>query len=117
MHRGFPNVEDRLRVALKLEAALRVLGDARADDIRVGIDTALEGLCRAVLSAESAIHAASEQMKGSTDRYTPAGYLVAFLLAFGSRTPTRDRLRPAPVCHRSPGLLHRSRTAPLKLQI
>jgi hypothetical protein len=92
MGRGSPNVEDRLRVALTLETALHVLGDPRATEVRSAIDAALASLCTAVLSAEATMDATPAPAPGMTDRYTPTGYVVSFLLAFGSRTPTRDRL-------------------------
>jgi hypothetical protein len=87
--RGTPNIEDRLRVALALEAGLRVLGDAQADHVRDAINGGLTELCASVLAAEAAVDREPTAVVG---RYTAAGYLVAFLLAFASRTPTRDRL-------------------------
>lgn len=87
--RGTPNIEDRLRVALAVENGLRVLNDARAQTVSDAITRGLTELCAAVLRAEEALNAIPAT---GMDRYTPAGYLVAFILAFASRTPTRDRL-------------------------
>lgn len=92
MGRGQPNIEDRLRVALDLEAAFAVIGDPRADAVRSAIDRALTQLCEQVLAAEAAVDADAGSGAHAESRYTGAGYLVAFLLAFASRTPTRDRL-------------------------
>lgn len=92
MGRGVPNIEDRLRASLIIESALRILEDPSAAAVRSAIDGALFGLVDAVLAAEEAIDAAPAAASAEPDRYTPAGYLVAFLLAFASRTPTRDRL-------------------------
>lgn len=92
MLRGAPNIEDRLRASLIIESALRILGDPRSTAIRSAIDGALLDLVEAVLSAEAAMDAAPSTASAATDKYSPAGYLVAFLLAFASRTPTRDRL-------------------------
>lgn len=93
MHRRNPNIEDRLRVALTLEAAMRVVGNQQSDEIRAAVDGALTSLCSAVLSAERAVASATETDRSGDDhRFTPLGYLVAFLLSFASRTPTRDRL-------------------------
>lgn len=92
MARGAPNIEDRLRTALTVESAMRILGDDRAPAVRTAIDTALHDLVAAVLAAEKALDTVPAGTPASSDRYTPAGYLVAFLLAFASRTPTRDRL-------------------------
>ena len=92
MGRGSPNLEDYLRVALALEAGLRIAGDARADDVRSGVDQALQRLLDTVVVAEQGIRTGGGSHPNASTELTADGYLVSFLLTFASRTPTRDRL-------------------------
>lgn len=92
MGRGIPNIEDRLQVALTIEAGLAALGDPRAADIRSAADKELTAIVEAVLAAEDALRGASPSAPPMPP-LTPIGFVAAFLMAFASRTPTRDRLQ------------------------
>jgi len=92
--RGAPNIEDYLRVAMTLEAGLRIAGDARADFVNEAIESALSNLVTSILTAERSIRSGEDPVDDfeSDSELTPVGYLVSLLLTFSSRTPNRDRL-------------------------
>ncbi len=90
--RGSPNIEDYLRVAIALEAGLRIAGDDRASLVAEAIQSALSHLISSILAAESAIRGGESPEIDSKSGLTPVGYLVSLLLTFASRTPNRDRL-------------------------
>jgi len=90
--RGAPNVEDFLRIAISLEAGLRIAGDSRADLVSQAIQESLSQLISSILSAERTIRCGEFPKEDSVTELTPVGYLVSLLLTFASRTPNRDRL-------------------------
>jgi len=90
--RGSPNIEDFLRIAISLEAGLRIAGDSRADLVSQAIQASLSQLISSILLAESTIRGGEFPKEDSVTDLTPVGYLVSLLLTFASRTPNRDRL-------------------------
>jgi SIR2-like domain len=91
--RGDANIEDSLRTALLLSAALRVLEPGQASSLDSAIESVLASLLSGVLEAERCIEDGGHSVPaGTSGELTANGYLVSFLLAFASRAPTRDRL-------------------------
>ncbi|MDA0166011.1 SIR2 family protein [Solirubrobacter ginsenosidimutans] len=88
--RGSPNIEDRIRTALALQAGLEIMGDSRSELWADQIDGALRGLLSEVLAGERGIKKAVEA--ASDSGLTAHRLLVSFLLTFASRSASRDRL-------------------------
>lgn len=88
--RATPNVEDRIRAALALHGGLAVMRDPRAHTWSHHIDGALRELLRGVIESERGIR---DAITGRTDEGLAAyRLLVSFLLTFGSRAASRERL-------------------------
>jgi len=92
VHRGEGNIEDQIRVANELLRGLEILRDKDcADqwkaDLRARLTSALEDFAASILKGEAGIAAADED-----PRRVAFSYLVTFLMSFGSRSGTRDRL-------------------------
>ena len=103
--RGDPNLEDEIRAALELIAGLQVLSQAQGggaegippkgaaellDLWEKALDGRLKSFLGAILSAEQGIHKA---LAAGTPESNRIRRLVgSFLLTFGSRTATRERL-------------------------
>ena len=83
--RGTGNIEDRLRVALAAVPGLRLLGDARADDLDKAITTTLESLAKQIAESELGILEGAASLRARS-------LLTGFLRSFAARVPTRDRL-------------------------
>ena len=81
------NLEDQLRIANELLRGLEILGDEKADTLRLKIISTLYDFASAILKSETNI-ATSETEK----REQVFNTLVTFLMSFASRTGTRDRL-------------------------
>jgi len=90
--RGVPNIEDYLRVAMTLEAGLRIAGDNRAEIVSDAVTESLTQLISSILAAEATIKKGEFSEDNASSDLTPMGYLVSLLLTFASRTPNRDRL-------------------------
>ena len=89
-HRGEPNIEDQLRSALQLVAGLEVLGSSEAVAWRSAIDDVLREFAVRGLQAEEDIRNAIESDAGAAGQ-RGAQLLVSFLLAFASRSASRER--------------------------
>ncbi len=90
--RGVPNIEDFLRVAISLEAGLRIAEDVRSELVAQAILETLTQLVSTILLAERTIKGSGAVGSEPEFAFTPTGYLVSLLLTFASRTPNRDRL-------------------------
>lgn len=85
--RGAANIEDQLNAAIRLQAGLAVMGDARAVTWKTEIDKQLKCFMHSILESERSVrNAATKQREKGED------LLVSFLLSFASRTATRERL-------------------------
>lgn len=87
---GVPNIEDRLRVAISMLVGVELLEDPRHELLSSAITETLAKVRESVTAAEASI-------RGGADGATPSQakaltLLTAFLSAFASRVPTRDRL-------------------------
>lgn len=85
-----PNLEDRLRIAMTVEAGLRIAGDDRAGMVADAIAQALSELRLSVAATEQGI--AENAGETIVDDLTIVGALISFLAAFAGRAPTRDRV-------------------------
>lgn len=83
--RGRPNIEDQLRVALRLLGGLEVLEDEGTAILKTDLNNILCYFLNSILDAEIAI-ANSPLISSGQD------ILQSFLLSFASRTASRDRL-------------------------
>lgn len=100
--RGEPNLEDQIRAARELIAGLRILSTAgKGDELatRAGkllaqwekaLDERLRRLLQAILATERAIGTATKTASDKANRIRRL--LGSFLLTFGSRAATRERL-------------------------
>lgn len=86
----YPNVEDRLRIALQTHAGLSVLRDSRAASLRDAIDAVLSSLRDSVVAIEAGIREQALDTSGNGGR--AVDLLSSFLATFIGRVPTRDRL-------------------------
>jgi len=77
--RGEPNFEDELRVLLKLLEGLKILNDNKAQEIEKYIAGILKDFISKIIENEKIDNSKLQLLK-------------SFLLSFGSRTATRDRL-------------------------
>lgn len=91
-NRGEVNIEDQLRSALQLLAGLQVLepGSERTEGWATELSGVLVDFAQRGLDAEKVIRDAIEM--GDPAGQRAAQLLVAFLLAFASRPPSRERL-------------------------
>ena len=95
--RGKGNFEDQVRAASELLRGLEIIAAANPDDtaaskrassLRADLTTALGLFAESILAGErSLISAPAEQRKEAFN------YLVSFLMSFGSRSGTRERLQ------------------------
>ena len=91
--RGEPNFEDKLRVLIKLEEGLRIIGSAQSEAIQKTIGQCLSELLNNVLQIERDINIPSTcRCCGQELRDKYLTLLVSFLMSFASRSGTRDRL-------------------------
>ena len=95
--RGTANFEDDLRVALKLLDYYKVTNNKDAQNLEKDINVQLEEFLRQILENEqqflkSHLKDNSEEKKADNDYLNKLQILKSFLLSFGSRTATRERL-------------------------
>ena len=89
--RGTANVEDQMRAAMALAEGLTILGKANhADAVTSALKGTLNTLVNGVLATENSIGRAVEA--GSEKGNLANRLLCSFLLSFGSRAGTRERL-------------------------
>jgi hypothetical protein len=93
MGRHAGNLEDQLRTANELLRGLDILGNsfaeikAAAAALKLEIEVKLTTFAQSILQGEKSLIDAPEK-----NREDAFNYLVSFLMSFGSRTGTRDRL-------------------------
>jgi hypothetical protein len=88
--RGEPNIEDQIRAGIALANGLAVLRDEREKECRSEINTLIRRLLKDILSTEESLQ---KKFSSDTEEGSVAKSLTcSFLLSFGSRTPTRERL-------------------------
>jgi len=93
MGRGTANFEDDLRVALKLLDAYQIMGDKNANDLKEEINTQLQKFLKQILENEQQFsHDNNGGNNSNNDDSFNIQILKNFLLSFGSRTSTRERL-------------------------
>jgi len=86
MDRGTANFEDDLRSAIELYYGLQILqDDEKAEKLKIEIDEALEELLKGILKGERDFL--------SSNKIEAVNTLKSFLISFGSRTATRERLQ------------------------
>jgi len=93
MGRGRPNIEDNIRVALKLIDGLRILGrDDEAEELLERLNSTITAFLGDILQTERGIAGATSQETGPATGEEALIQLQSFLLSFASRTASRERL-------------------------
>ncbi|RHX84228.1 SIR2 family protein [Leptospira stimsonii] len=80
-----PNLEDDLRVSLELLRGLEILKNADSDKLKAEISNHIKEFCKTIVLTEKGFIDSSEYDKAKS-------ILTSFLVSFGSRTATRERL-------------------------
>lgn len=90
MNRGEANIEDDIRIALELINGLRILDDARHNDLEKELNTKLLDFIQAILKTERDF---ITKLKADDEKGILAfNLLKSFILSFTSRTASRERL-------------------------
>ena len=88
--RGVANFEDQLRAAIALQVGLEIAGDPNATAWTDALNKVLNDFLKSIIATERGLRA---KLEGDSDEGLLAKRLLSsFLLSFGARLPTRDRL-------------------------
>jgi hypothetical protein len=88
MGRGAANIEDQFRSALAVLEGLNVLDRAKAEELKINMDTQLKAFLHSILETESGI----KKGLSKEHRQQAGNALQSFLLSFASRATSRERL-------------------------